>query len=73
MFFKLLLSQLISQKTKHPFSGKLDIKFFNVSNVVISGTEIRFDCSADSIIIFLTRSILISLTAVLSDKIGINF
>ena len=68
MLLKLLLSQLMSQKTKHPFSGKLDIKFFNVSNLAISGIEIRFDCSADSIIIFLIRSVLISLTIVLSDK-----
>ncbi len=73
MFFKSLLLQLISQKIKQPFFGKLDMKFFSVSNLVISGTEIRFDCSADYIIIFLIRSILMSLTTVLSDKIGINF
>jgi len=62
----------MSQKIKQPFFGKPDKKFFNDSALLISGTEIRLDCSLASTIIFLILSILISFTIVLSDKIGTN-
>ena len=55
IFFKSFLLQFISQKTKHPFFGKPDKNFFNDSKLLISGIEIRFDCSEDSTIIFFTR------------------
>ena len=60
-------------KINIPPDHVVDKKFFKDSGLLISGTEILLDCSLDSIIIFLILSILISLTIVLSDKIGMNF
>jgi len=56
-----------------PFFGKIFRKFFKNSIFFISGIESRFDCSLDSIIIFLTLSVLIFLTTDLSHNKGINF
>ena len=64
IFFNLFLSELMSQKIKHPFSGNADKKYFKDSGLFIFGTEMRFDCSLASIIIFLILSILIFLTIV---------
>ena len=65
IFFKSLFLQFISQKIKVPSFGNLLKKSFKDSKFLISGTEIRFDCSLASIIIFFNLSTLISLTIVL--------
>ena len=60
-------------KINIPTDHVIDKKFFINSGLLISGIEIRLDCSLASTIIFLILSIFIFLTTVLSDKIGINF